>query len=469
MNTPSASIKGRRAVVLGAGIAGLTAAGVLARHFEQVTVIERDRRGAEPSVRPHAPQGAHLHVLLAGGLLTLSRLIPELPGWLDDLGLHEGDLTHHVRMAYRGKWMPQIRSGIPIRPCTRPVVEHLLSRDVARRNNITILDDCKAEGLLGRERMHGVRVLRAGSMEEITADLVVDAMGRASPSARWQKDAGVPEAPEQIVDAGVVYSSCLLEPPGDLDDDWMALATSATRPHELRMGAVMRLGTGQILVSCIDYGKPKPPRTVEELIARTSALSVPEIHRLLRASKPLSEISVFTNTANRWRRYGALPWFPERLIVLGDAVCNLNPRYGQGMTVAAFGADRLDTALSSYFEEHGRLDGFSHHFQKSLEEVLKVPWQMALLEDRLWVSVLSGAQPTLAERLLLKGSEQVLKAVFSDVETYSRFMRVGHLLEKPLSLLSLQTLATIARGGHRGPSSGRPPGVGAMSGTASGL
>jgi glycine/D-amino acid oxidase-like deaminating enzyme len=34
---------GRRAVVVGAGIGGLSAAGALAKHFDEVVVLERDR------------------------------------------------------------------------------------------------------------------------------------------------------------------------------------------------------------------------------------------------------------------------------------------------------------------------------------------------------------------------------------------------------------------------------------------
>src|SRR6187397_845877 len=92
--------KGRRALMLGGGIAGLSAAGVLARHFEEVTLVERDRYPTDPAaVRLHTPHGAHIHILLAGGLVTLSRLVPELPSWLDEMGMPEGDLTHHTRVA----------------------------------------------------------------------------------------------------------------------------------------------------------------------------------------------------------------------------------------------------------------------------------------------------------------------------------------------------------------------------------
>lgn len=56
-----------QAVVIGASMAGLLAARVLADRFARVTVLERDvlPDGDEP--RKGVPQGRHAHGLLAGG------------------------------------------------------------------------------------------------------------------------------------------------------------------------------------------------------------------------------------------------------------------------------------------------------------------------------------------------------------------------------------------------------------------
>jgi hypothetical protein len=120
------------------------------------------------------------------------------------------------------------------------------------------------------------------------------------------------------------------------------------------------------------------------------------------------------------------------------------------MTVASLGADRLDRELSAAPTTRGGLDGFPMRFQRSLDRMLTVPWQMALMEDRAWVSSLSGAASSLGQQLVVAGSQRVLRTAFSDIDTYIRFMRVAHLLDSPTKMLALRTLARIARGGGPG-------------------
>src|SRR5262249_49154621 len=66
MRTKTGSPNGH-AVVIGGSMAGLLAARVLARHFECVTVLERDHFPAAPAPRKGTPQARHAHVLLGRG------------------------------------------------------------------------------------------------------------------------------------------------------------------------------------------------------------------------------------------------------------------------------------------------------------------------------------------------------------------------------------------------------------------
>src|SRR5215510_1815355 len=70
------SLIGKQAVVVGAGIGGLTAARVLADSFERVVVLERDALPESVEPRASVPQGKHPHALLAGGQRALNDLFP---------------------------------------------------------------------------------------------------------------------------------------------------------------------------------------------------------------------------------------------------------------------------------------------------------------------------------------------------------------------------------------------------------
>jgi hypothetical protein len=68
---------GQHAVVVGASVAGLIAARVLAEHFDEVTAIEQDELSSLPVIHKSVPQGHHLHAMLAGGIKVMSSLYPD--------------------------------------------------------------------------------------------------------------------------------------------------------------------------------------------------------------------------------------------------------------------------------------------------------------------------------------------------------------------------------------------------------
>jgi len=72
----ASNLIGGQAVVIGAGMAGLPAARVLADFFEHVLVVERDILPFDASHRTGTPQARHTHALLAGGHRALGELFP---------------------------------------------------------------------------------------------------------------------------------------------------------------------------------------------------------------------------------------------------------------------------------------------------------------------------------------------------------------------------------------------------------
>jgi 2-polyprenyl-6-methoxyphenol hydroxylase-like FAD-dependent oxidoreductase len=72
----ASTLIGKQAVVIGASMGGLAAAGALADCFEQVLVLERDALPSEPAYRAGTPQAQHVHALLLSGQRALGELFP---------------------------------------------------------------------------------------------------------------------------------------------------------------------------------------------------------------------------------------------------------------------------------------------------------------------------------------------------------------------------------------------------------
>src|SRR5215470_7817999 len=143
---PMPSLIGKQAVVVGAGMAGLTAARSLANFFERVIVLENDTLPKEPAHRPGTPQCRHLHVLLAGGLKALSRLFPDFEESLSQAGAVPLRMGYDYRVERPGyDPFPQRDVGILIYSMTRPLLEFTVRKKLAEYCNIEVRERCLAQ------------------------------------------------------------------------------------------------------------------------------------------------------------------------------------------------------------------------------------------------------------------------------------------------------------------------------------
>src|SRR5262245_776359 len=101
----------RKAIVLGASIAGLLAARTLSDSFDHVLLIDRADLPGAAVPRPTVPQGRHSHGLLAGGIDALERLLPGLIAELQANGCQVGDNLRDVSWIFGGKRLAVGDSG----------------------------------------------------------------------------------------------------------------------------------------------------------------------------------------------------------------------------------------------------------------------------------------------------------------------------------------------------------------------
>ncbi|HVE96639.1 MAG TPA: hypothetical protein VNA67_06605 [Pseudonocardiaceae bacterium] len=110
---------GDHAIVLGASMAGLLTARVLADAYTRVTVIERDNLPVDMSHRRGVPHGLHLHGLHAAGRQMLDELFPGFTEQVVAAGAEVGDTLGALRWQLSGQRLRQVDISLPGPPAGR--------------------------------------------------------------------------------------------------------------------------------------------------------------------------------------------------------------------------------------------------------------------------------------------------------------------------------------------------------------
>src|SRR5262249_6765395 len=111
--TSKNSYFGKRAIVVGAGLSGLSVARVLSDHFDEVMIVDRDELPDDATPRPGVPQGKQPHALLGGGLKALENLFPGFGNQLRQAGAEPIDPGFDMLSEIPGQdaW-PRIKLGL---------------------------------------------------------------------------------------------------------------------------------------------------------------------------------------------------------------------------------------------------------------------------------------------------------------------------------------------------------------------
>ncbi|HZE15435.1 MAG TPA: oxidoreductase, partial [Mycobacterium sp.] len=214
---------GQQAVVIGASIAGLSAARVLSDFYDRVTIFERDDLPGTPANRSAVPQGRHLHLLMARGAVEFDALFP---GILDEMVaagvpmlenrpdcIYFGVAGHVLGTGHRLR--DEFTAYLP----SRPQLEWQIRRRVADIENVEIRNGSVREPRfdVGAQRVTGVLLDSSDSdkPEFVASDLVVDAAGRGTRLPVWLEQWGFQRPREDTLDVGISYASHLFRvPPG---------------------------------------------------------------------------------------------------------------------------------------------------------------------------------------------------------------------------------------------------------------
>lgn len=427
--------RGAHAVVLGAGMAGLLAARVLSDRYRTVTLIERDQLPDSPIQRRGIPQGHHLHALLSRGSQVLEQLFPGLLDELVAAGAQVIDDGDHSRVYTRiGPYGVNRRrkftdpSALVTYQATRPLLEYLLRQRVGALAGVRLLDghDVVAPTAPTPERITGVLVVdrTTGVSTVLEADVVVDAMGRTARTPALLDDLGYGRPPELRAPVrGAYFSQFVTLPDTELSEKLVLVRPG---PGNRIGGLIAYEHDTWVLTLGAEEGEV-PPVGLDGMLALAEQSIPTHVLVALRPARPLSDVAVFRHSGARWRRYDQMSRLPNGLLVIGDALCTLNPTHGQGITVAAQQALALRDALAGPEHELPR------RFFRAAADVIGPTWAMNRSGQHRAPAPTSSPR-SLSTRLRNWTTTRAMRAAEHDIVLTERMLRVSHLVDPPARL-----------------------------------
>jgi flavin-dependent dehydrogenase len=431
------------AIVIGAGMAGLTAARVLADRFARVTIVDRDRLPPGPESRRGVPQSAHPHALLAVGRTALEKLFPGLTDELVDRGARWIDVARDAIVWQMDGYRLRIDSGVSMLCLSRPLLESSVRRRLEALPQVVIRADTAVAGLAGRsgERVSGVEV--AGG-ERLPADLVVDASGRGNRSDRWLSGLGFPAPPESVITVRVHYTTQLVRGQPDNLPGAGIIIIADTPPERRRYGAVFPIEGDRWLVTLGGFHGEEAPTDPQGFQRFAESLPQPAIADLLRRVERLADAVVYTYPTSRRRHFERLRRIPGGYLAIGDALCSFNPVYGHGITVAAQEALMLANCLDRH---RSTGPAMVRDYYRRTGDLISVAWDMAASTDFAFPGT-EGPKPR-GLALTHWYQQRVFRATHVSPEVVKAVVRVQHLITPGSALLRPAMFAKVLRAARR--------------------
>lgn len=311
---------------------------------------------------------------------------------------------------------------------SRPFMEFHVRRRVSALGNVTFLDRHEVVDLVTKaDVVTGVRITNRDTCTAtvLGADLVVDATGRASRTPDFLQRNGFGSPPVKQTAAAWAYSSQLMNIP----DGQIAQPMASIVDHASTATRLLLLGYEHntwIMAVGHAVGQGDPPTDFADMLATAERFLPAAIMTGLRDATPVGDIAVFRKTAATWRRYDKMPRYPAGMVVVGDALCMLDPIWGQGMTMAAVQALTLRDCLQTVSASLPR------RFFANAARHIGPPWAMNQANDRAPIG--DDGVSALGERISKWATNAAMNAATSDIALTERLFRVANLVDPPSRL-----------------------------------
>ncbi len=412
-------------VIVGGSYAGAMSAGVLAEHFERVTIVERDDLPATPEYRKGVPQSPHVHGILKLGRDMFNKVYP---GFTDETVEEGAVLFDLLQWMGTGMSSPNVL-GYAVR---RPLLEHVARRRALALPNVELVRG-RAEGLAADNgRVTGLVVAdpEGDGTRVLEADLVIDGSGRSGASSKWLEATGFDSPEETIVNAFGGYASRLLRVPEDAWPGEQRFSASLPSPANTKGYIFYPQDNGLHIMSLFGQSRDYPPGDEEEFAAFMAQCVNPTILEVLEKAEVITDIQTSRSTANRWRHFERIAEPPAGFVAVGDAFACFNPMNGQGTSTACMGAVLLGETL---VDVDGDMDRLPAEFHSRLAVRSEFPWQVAIGYDFQFPETSGDRSLVSAEMTELnKWLAVCRRASFSDLEIFEAVSLVPQTFDPSL-------------------------------------
>jgi flavin-dependent dehydrogenase len=210
------------------------------------------------------------------------------------------------------------------------------------------------------------------------------------------------------------------------------MVTFPKAPEDVRYGYLLPVENNRHQLLLVGRGDDAPPADENAFLAYARTLGTPTIYNAMAGAKLVGEVVRYGFPESRWRHFAQLDGLPHGLLPIGDAICCLNPVYGQGITVAVQEAQALRRLLRASAQTTDPLATLSRAFLAEAENLIEQPWAISAIPDFIYPQTRGERPEDLEDRL--RSQFALARIATQDPIVHELVSEVRHLL-KPLSIL----------------------------------